>query len=606
MSFLGELKRRNVVKVAIAYAATGWIVVEIATDLFQIYGAPPWVARVLTTLIFLGFPFALGFAWAFELTPDGLKRTSDLPDQAPAKPSSSRLDFVIIGLLVVAVGLFIFDRMVLDTERSGSRQAAESDVSPPTAGDLPVAEEPAAPPEAPPSSIAVLPFVNMSTDPDQEFFADGLTEDLLNRLAQVPNLRVPARTSSFSFKGKNPDLREVSSALGVAHVLEGSVRKSGDTLRITAQLIDADSGYHLWSESYDRPMTEIFAIQDEITAKIMLALGEHLGDVGPIATPRRPADPEIYQLVLRARYQWNQRTEEGLTKAAEFFQEAIRRDPGYAPAYAGLADSYLSQFDYGLMPWEESTIKARAAASKALELDEQLAEAHVSLAHILLHEWVWDKAEQEFQKAIELNPTYVVAHHWHALSLTALGQVEQAVQAMVRAQALDPLSTRINVDLGMAYLAAGRYAEAIEQENHTLELTPESTTAVWIRGLALEQMGHFDKAEADFRTVHEAWGPDPSILGSLGHLLAVAGKTEEAREVLAELVAQEGEADIAFFAALIHAGLNEPEEAIRWLDRAIEARSGSVRYLKVEPRLASLRAKPGYRALMERVGLPAE
>jgi len=597
MSFLGELKRRNVMKVGIAYAATGWIVVEIASVLFPIFGAPTWVLQVLTTLLLIGFPVALAFAWVFELTPEGLKRESDVSQQSAAAAGTPRLDFIIVGLLIVAVGLFITDRMVLD--RSESRPAASDTVAQPDATDAPA-------PKAPRNSIAVLPFVNMSTDADQEFFADGLTEDLLNRLSKVPGLMVPARTSSFSFKGKNPDLREVGRSLGVVNVLEGSVRKSGDTLRITAQLIDADSGYHLWSESYDRRVADIFAIQDEITAMIMQALSDNLGDFEHVAAPARPADPEVYQLVLRARYHWNQRTEEGLNKAAELFQEAIRRDPEYAPAYAGLADSYLTRFDYGQMSWEDSTVQARAAASKALELDDSLAEAHVSLAHILLHEWVWQKAETEFRKALELNPKYVVAHHWYALCLTALGRVEEAVRTMERAQQLDPLSTRINADLGMAYLAAGRYAEAVEQEARTLELAPGSATAHWIRGMALEQMGHFEQAEADMQLVLAAWGPEPPILGSLGHLLAVAGRHEEARSLLSQLVAKEGQADIAFFAALIHAGLNEEEEAMHWLDRAVQERSGSVRYLKIEPRLAGLRGQPGYRSLMQRVGLPLE
>jgi tetratricopeptide (TPR) repeat protein len=228
------------------------------------------------------------------------------------------------------------------------------------------------------------------------------------------------------------------------------------------------------------------------------------------------------------------------------------------------------------------------------------------MAHILLHEWVWQKAETEFRKAIELNPNYVLAHHWYALCLTALGKVEQAVTTMERALTLDPLSTRINADLGMAYLAAGRYAEAVEQETRTLELAPNATTANWIRGMALEQMGHFDQAEVEMRLVREDWGPDPAILGSLGHLLAVAGKPEEARDMLSELVAQDGQADIAFFAALIHVALNEPEQAMAWLDRAVQERSGSVRYLKIEPRLASLHDQPGYGSLMERVGLPRE
>jgi adenylate cyclase len=595
--FLSELKRRNVVKVGIAYAATGWIVVEIASVLFPIFKAPEWVLQVFTTVLIIGFPAALILAWVFELTPDGVKRTDDVATAHPAAPTARRLDVIIIALLAVAVGLFVVDRL-LPNRDTAAHPAASNDTAKSAETRLPDTASGGLR-----DSIAVLPFVNMSADPDQDYLADGLTEELLNRLATISTLKVPARTSSFYFKGKNPELREVGDALGVTTVLEGSIRKSGDRLRISAELIDVGSGYHLWSESYDREMTDIFAIQDEITIRIMNALSVHLDNVAA-ANVAPPADPEVYHLVLRGRYQWNQRSEEGLTKAEELFREATRRDPAYAPAYAGLADTYLSQYDYQMISWEDSTVKARAAASKALELDERLADAQVSLAHELMHEWEWQKAEDRFRRAIELNPNYVVAYHWYALCLTALGRVDEAVAAMQRAQALDPVSTRINADLGMAYLAAGRYADAIAQEARTLELSPQATVPLWIRGMALEQAGEFERAETDMKLVYDAWQGEPSIAGSLGHLYAVAGKTEDAHKLLDELIAQDGVQDVAFFVALVYAGLDDADAALSWLNRAIDQRSGSVRYLKVEPRLRGLRAEAGYRALMDRVGLP--
>jgi Flp pilus assembly protein TadD len=257
-----------------------------------------------------------------------------------------------------------------------------------------------------------------------------------------------------------------------------------------------------------------------------------------------------------------------------------------------------------MISWEDSTVKARAAATKALELEPNLAEAHVSLAHTLMHEWQWQKADQEFRHAIELNPNYVVAYHWYALCHTALGRVDEAVQSMQRAIRLDPVSTRINADLGMAYLAAGRYAEAVKQEDRTLELAPQATTPKWIRGMALEQLGQFDRAQADMKAVFDAWEGEPPIAGSLGHLYAVSGNETEARRLMKELIAQQGKHEVAFFVALIHAGLNEKEEALKWLERAVDERSGSVRYLKMEVRLKDLRQEPRYRALMTRVGLP--
>lgn len=404
--FLAELKRREVVKVGIAYAATGWIVVQIAGAVFTLFEAPLWVIQVLTTLVVLGFPVVLILAWVFELTADGLKRTPDVAPLRSATPQANRrLDLIIIALLIVAVGLFAVDRLILDKPDVDVPSAVDGDVADPFAPENAASGQR--------DSIAVLPFVNIGSDPEQQFLVDGLTEELLNRLARIPLLKVPARTSSFYYQGKTPEMREVGKALGVGTVLEGSVRRSGDRLRITAQLIDVNT----------------------------------------------------------------------VTKAEELFRQATRRDMGYAAAFTGLADTYLSQYDYGMISWEDSTVKARAAATKALELDENLAEGHVSLAHILMHEWQWQKADREFQRAIELNPNYVVAYHWYALCFTALGRVDEAVRSMQRAIELDPVSTRINADLGMAFLAAGRYAEAVAQEERTLELAPQATTPKWIRGI---------------------------------------------------------------------------------------------------------------------------
>jgi tetratricopeptide (TPR) repeat protein len=395
----------------------------------------------------------------------------------------------------------------------------------------------------------------------------------------------------------------VKRALGVSAVLEGSVRKSGSALRITAQLTDVDTGYNLWSKSYDRELTDIFAVQDDITSQIVAALQIQLDESAVQRLSREPIDTELYQLMLRARYHWNQRTPEGFAKAIEFFTQAVKLHPDYGPAYAGLADVYLSQFDYGLITWGESTEKARIAATTALELDNSLADAHTSLAHLHLHEWRWQLAEREFLRAIELDPGYIVARHWYALCLTATGRVDEAVATMQRAQALDPLSVRINADLGMAYLAAGRYADAVLQETQTLDLAPESATPKWIRGMALEQMGNNQDAERDMREVMIAWERDASILGTLGHLLAISGRPEEARAMLAELIAQADKTDVTFFAALIDAGLGDKDDAFRWLDRAVMQRSGSARYLKIDVRLDPLRDDPRFATLLERVGL---
>ena len=591
--FWSELKRRNVVKVGIAYGAAGWVVVQIASVLFPLFGAPTWVLKVVTALVMLGFPLALVFAWAFELTPQGLKRSEDVTPDASATRSTGRmLNFVVIGVLAAGLGLFALDRFVWNaTPTVASSDAASASVEPtkPTAG-------------AARKSIAVLPFVNMSNDPEQEYFSDGIAEELMSALARFSALKVAARTSAFSFKGKHADLREVGLALNVATVLEGSVRRSGEHLRINAQLSDVATGYQLWSETYDRELTDIFPIQDDITARIISALQVHLdGSEAPPAPAQ--LDPEVYQIVLRGRFHWNQRSPEALAKAAELLHEATRRAPQYAPAYSALADVYLSQFDYGLLSWEESTVRARAAATKALELDGASAAAHTSLAHILLHEWQWQAAEQHFLHAIELDPSYTLALHWYALCLTALGRADEAVKTMQRARQLDPLSVRINADLGMALVVAGKYEDAVTQVDRALELAPGRGGPLWIRGMALEQLRRFDAAERDMKAALEAMSGYEAVKGSLGHLYAISGRQTEARSLLAELTRQADDTEVAFFAALICAGLNDTDAALTWLEQAVDERSGSVRYLKIDPRLAGLRHEPRYRRLMERVGL---
>ena len=593
--FWSELKRRNVVRVGIAYCAAGWVAIQIAAVLFPLYDAPPWILKVVTTLVLLGLPLALVFAWAFELTPQGLQRTDDVPREVSATRRTGRpLDFLIIGVLAVAVALFVLDRFVWRTG-SPAVQAPAAAVSGGDAPPIAVGTR---------NSIAVLPFVNMSNDPEQEYFSDGITEELLNALSRVKALKVAARTSAFSFKGKNVDLRDVGRKLNVATVLEGSVRKAGERLRITAQLIDVETGYHLWSETYDRELTDIFAIQDDITTRIVTALQVHLDGSVPSPAPRQPIDADVYQVVLRGRFHWNQRSPEGLAKAAVLLEDATRRAPEYAPAYAGLADVYLTQYDYGLLSWEESTVRARAAATKAIELDPASAAAHTSLAHILLHEWEWQSAEQQFLRAIDLDPSYTLAQHWYALCLTSLGRTDDAVKAMQHAQQLDPLSVRVNVDLGMAFLAAGRYEDAVAQEGRTLELAPAATTPRWIRGMAFEQLGRFDEAIVEMKAVLDAEPDDPAVKGSLGHVYAISGRQPEARALLSELTTTPEAHDVAFFAALICAGLKETDAALTWLERAVEERSGSVRYLKIDPRLVGLRDQPRYRELMKRVGLP--
>ncbi|MFI5129096.1 MAG: tetratricopeptide repeat protein [Chitinophagales bacterium] len=454
-------------------------------------------------------------------------------------------------------------------------------------------------------SIAVLPFVDMSPAKDQEYFSEGMSEELLNLLSKIQDLKVISRTSSFSFKGKNMDVRKIGESLGVANILEGSIRKSGNTIRITVQLIETRKGTHLWSETYDRELQDVFVLQDEISKMIVDILKIKLsGKQANQLAGSFTKNPEAHEDYLKGRHHWNTRTEEGIKKAIGYFENAIKKDSNYAAAYSGLADTYLTLYDYELISFDESTSKAKDAAQRALKINENLAEAHNSLAHIDLHEWRWKSAEEGFRRAIDLDPGYILAHHWYALCLTAIGKTNEAVTQMEKARELDPLSTRINADLGMAYLSAGRYDEAIAQEQKTLELNPRSAGARWIRGMAYQQKKMFEQAIKDYQSALELSPNNPNFLAALGHVHASNGNTLAANKILDTLfVVNKQEPVSPFFFALVYAGLNDKENALKWLEKAYEEKSGSVRYLKMEPRLQNMRNETRYTALMKKIGL---
>ena len=454
-------------------------------------------------------------------------------------------------------------------------------------------------------SIAVLPFVDMSEAKDQEYFSEGMSEELLNLLSKIQDLKVISRTSSFSFKGKNEDVRKIGKDLGVANILEGSVRKSGSTIRITAQLIEVKNGTHLWSETYDREIKDVFVMQDEISKMIVDILKIKLsGKQANRLAGSFTKNTEAHEDYLKGRYYWNMRTDDGIKKAIGYFEDAIKKDSNYAVAYSGLADTYLTLYDYELMSFDESTAKAKDAAQRALKINGMLAEAHNSLAHINLHEWKWESAEEGFKEAIELDPGYVLAHHWYALCLTAIGKSNEAVDQMKKARELDPLSTRINGDLGMAYLASGNYDEAIKQENKTMDLNPKAGGPFWIRGMAYQQKKMYGEAIKDFRHALEIYPGDANYLAALGHVYASSGNKAAARDILDTLFVENKNVPVSpFFFALVYAGLNDKENALKWLEKACEEKSGSVRYLKMEPRLQNLRNEPRYIALMKKIGL---
>lgn len=569
---LGRLKARKLWQWALAYAGVAWLLLQLFDILGDQFAWPDTLRRSLTVLLGMGFFAALVLAWYHG--EKGRQRVSGL-----------EITLLAIILLATAGIIVSFNR--------STTEAAVADRLPERAAER--------------GSLAVLPFVDMSAGKDQEYFSDGMTEELLNALAQVDELRVAARTSSFAFKGKDDDVRRIAAQLDVASIVEGSVRAAGDRVRVTAQLIDGRTGKHIWSQTYDRKLTDILALQEDIARSITAALRIELDSDFAERRLVRSETPsaEAYDLYLRGRYFWNQRTPEGLQRARKYFEQAVAEDSSYAAAWAGLADVYVSMFDYQIMASDSARGASRAAAERAVSLDPQSPEAHNSLAHVHLHDWRWADAEREFRRAIELDPNYASAYHWYSLSLTALGRLGEAVAMVKEAYKLDRLSTRISADVGMALYAARAYDEAIEQERRTLEMNPELATAYWIMGMAQEQKGAFTDAIASYQQALQRRPASINFRAALASAYARAGNRGEAERLLAHMEQQsKGDPTAAFFLALVYTALGRTDDAFSALNVALQQRSGSIRYLKVEPRLDPLRADVRFKELLRKAGLP--
>ena len=456
------------------------------------------------------------------------------------------------------------------------------------------------------SSIAVLPFVDLSQEHDQEYFCDGITDELINALAKVEGLHVVSRTSAFQFKGKASDIRKIGEQLNVESVLEGSVRKAGNRLRITAQLVKAADGYHLWSGTYEREMKDVFAIQEEISRAIVNALRVPLaGQRGRRLVEGPAANLEAYSLYLRGRYYWNKRTQAGLKKSIEYFEQALAGEPVYAAAWAGLADSYALLASYGESPPREAMPKAKTAALKALEIDDTLAQAHVSLAFVRsFYDWDWAAAEREYQRAIELNPGYATAHHWYSGCLRAMGRVEEALAEIQRAQQLDPLSLAIGRDLGRTLRSGRQPVRAVEQFRKVLELDPSFPSGYVHLGMAYEDQRMYPEALAAFQKATLLPGGNPFATGALGHCYAASGQSGQARKLLDELEGLSRQRYVsAISRAVIYIGLGEKDAAFKWLERACQEHDPWLGWLNADPIFDSLRADRRFPELLKKVRL---
>jgi len=455
-------------------------------------------------------------------------------------------------------------------------------------------------------AIAVLPLANLSRDPEQEYFADGMTEALINDLSKISALKVISRTSVMQYKQTGKHLPQIARELGVDAVIEGSVQREGDQVRISIQLIDAANDRHLWAEQYEREYRNILALQSAVARavaqqiKITLTPQEQARLGGA-----RTVDPGSHEAYLKGRYYSNKRAEKELKKSIECFQRAIERDPTYAAAYSGMADAYALLGYRSDLPSEEALSRAKAAALKAVELDDTLAEAHASLAFIAeTHEWDWSTAELEYKRALDLNPGYAPAHNWYAGYLMYVGRFEDGIAEAKRARDLDPLSLPFNNALGGRLLLAGRDHEAIEQIQKTLEMDSNFAPAHNRLGWAYLRNRTYDQSIAEFQRAIALSPSDPDFLMDLGYAYAVAGNRDEARKILAELERKrEGGFVPSSALAIVYGALGEKDEAFVWLERACKERDPRLTYLKVGPRFDPLRRDPRFIEVLRRIGL---
>jgi TolB-like protein/Tfp pilus assembly protein PilF len=578
-SFFSELKRRNVYKVAVAYAIVGWLIAQIATQIFPFLEIPNWVVRLVIVLIAIGFPIALVIAWAFEATPEGIKRTEVADAKHEHSHGKTWIYVVIIGA-AISVALFFVGRYTAGNNASAAR--AELLVK----------------------SIAVLPFENLSEEKGNAFFAEGIQDEILTRLAKVADLKVISRTSTQRFKAVPSDLREIAKQLGVMNILEGSVQKSNDQVRINVQLINAVTDAHLWAESYDRKLTDLFTVESEVAKTIADTLRAKLTGSELSAMSIRPTqDPVAQDLLVQGRHFLALRRDDNLPRAIEFFRQAIARDPNYAAAYAGLSEALILLPRYtGAYP-NETRPQSRVAALKALELNPNLAEAHNALAKIAMdYDVDFAEATREFKRAIELNPNYAGAHHWFSGTLESQGQFAEAIAESKLGTELDPFSAVNLVDQGRIYGSARRFTEAKAVFEKALAIDPAFSYAHWHYGEMLQVSGDLKGAAAEYAKASTANNtPEPIALS--GQLAAIMGRPEEARQALTALDELEKHRYVDFFwRALLYLGLGDKDRALQFLEQSYANNEGyEIGLIRVDPMLDSLRAEPRFQALVKKV-----
>jgi TolB-like protein/Tfp pilus assembly protein PilF len=590
-----ELKRRNVYKVAVAYGIVSWLIIQVTVSIFPVLEIPQWGAKLVIAMVVLGFPVALILAWAFELTPDGFKRTEEVAPHESIRHQTGRKLIGIIAVLAVIAGGYLSFQWLKPKPAKKSASSVSAPIPQPSA--IPI----------PNKSIAVLPFESLSEDKSNAYFAEGIQDEILTRLSKIADLKVISRTSTMQFQSAPQNLPLIAQQLGVAHILEGSVQKNADSVRVNVQLIQAPTDSHLWADIYDRKLTDVFAVESDIAKTIAATLQAKLSAPELTAMTKSPTpNQEAYELYLKGRFFWNKRTGTNLRKAIEYFEQSIAKDPGYALAYVGVADAYSLLPNYGAASPQESIPQARSAANKALQLDGTLGEAHASVARLLCYDYDFARSKVEFERAIELNPNYAMAYHWLSSGpLMGLGDFDGAIATGKRALELDPLSLINNADLGWVYCCARRYNEAISQARKTLEMDPSFYLARYYLGHALQFSGQLTEATAEYQKAAET-DDDPVVLALLGQAYARSGQEEKARAILARLTEEAKSRYVSAYSfAILHLGLRDKERAIDALERGYREGAGDDLFLiKVDPMLDDLRGQPRFEALVKTILAP--
>jgi adenylate cyclase len=586
-NFFSELKRRNVYKVAVAYAVVSWLLIQAASIFFPAFNAPQWAMQVVILVLVIGFPVALVFSWAFEITPEGIVRESEVEaGKSITHHTGRKIVALTIVLAVIATGLLIF-QFLRGRSTSTPRQSEAATVSS--------------------KSIAVLPFDNLSDDKANAYFAEGVQDEILTRLAKVGDLKVIARTSTQKFKSTPENLSDIAKQLGVLNILEGSVQKVNDQVRVNVQLINSMTNAHLWAEIYDRKLTDIFAVESDIAKTIADTLQAKLTGSEKSAIANAPTeDPVAHELYLKGRHFWGLRGE-NLLRAVDFYNQAIARDPNYALAYAGLGETYILLPYYSGADPKEARPKARAAARKALELNPNLAEAHNALAKIAYTVDIdLQQAIREHQRAIELSPNYASAHHWLGNGpLAGLGRFDEAIAEGRRSVELDPLSAINLVDLADTYMYAHRFKEADAVMKKAVEIDPEFAYAHWVYGMIFQVSGDLEGARTQYATAR-AREDDQQAIAFRGQLGALMGRREEATQALAALEELGKHQYVeSYYRALLYISLGQKDAAVSALEQSYAERDGDdIGTIKVDPLLDPLRGDPRFEALVQKVVAP--